>query len=127
MSTSSIKLEREASAMFGVMLGWMTGVDTNTVPSPQGAEYMAECESDDEEWDMVSNESCKRMACFGSIHLISLADSSYDDCWRATKPPSFICTISMNHARGWHAVAASLSFHWRIHLERIVGGLRSHL
>jgi hypothetical protein len=35
--------------------------------------------------------------------------------------------VSMNHARGWHALAASFSFHWRIRLEMIVGRLRSHL
>eukprot|EP00979_Chaetoceros_neogracilis_P016601 scaffold8740_cov113-Chaetoceros_neogracile.AAC.1 len=65
------------------------------------------------------------MACFGSILLMSLAAG--DDHWRATKPPSVICIVSINHARGWHALAASSSFHWRIRLEMIIGGLRSHL
>jgi hypothetical protein len=50
-TTGSSITERERSALFGDMIERMADVDTNTVPSPQGAENMADCESDDEEWD----------------------------------------------------------------------------
>jgi len=36
------------------------------------------------------------MACFGNIPLFQLVDSSGDDRWQATKPPSVICIVSIN-------------------------------